>query len=149
MGWEFYGVIGEKQNRFSILNSAGALEFVNQLYPRDLNNFAPRASVAWDVRGNGKSVLRAGWGVYFDAFSQDFFVGQLPFNTFNPGPAYNGIGPAPILFSFSTIPQIKPGVPIFTDFLDSDVFAVDRHVRTPYVQNFNLNLQQELFKNVV
>ena len=25
-------------------------------------------------------------------------MGQLPFNTFNPGPAYNGIGPAPIGF---------------------------------------------------
>ena len=44
---------------------------------------------------------------------------------------------------------IQPGVPVFTDFLDSDVFAVDRHIRTPYVQNYNLNIQQELFKNVV
>ena len=148
--WEYYGVIGEKQNRFSILNSAGALEFVNQLYPRDLNNFAPRASVAWDVRGNGKSVLRAGWGVYYDAFSQDFFVGQLPFNTFNPGPAYNGIGADAITFSFSPAATIQPGVRVFdpATFSATDVFTVDQSIRTPYIQVYNVNAQQQLAKNV-
>jgi hypothetical protein len=35
------------------------------------------------------------------------------------------------------------------DFTDSDVFAVDRNLPTPYVQNYNFNIQQELFKNVV
>ena len=105
--------------------------------------------MAWDLKGKGKTVLRAGWGLFYDAFSQDFFAGQLPFNTFNPGPAFNPVGPAPILFSFSTVSTIQNGVPIFSDFLDSDVFAVDPKLRTPYVQNFNLNLQRELFKNGV
>ena len=95
---------------------------------------------------DGKTVVRAGWGLFYDAFSQDFFAGQLPFNTFNPGPAFNPVGPAPVLFSFSTEPVIEDGVPIFTDFLDSDVFAVDPNLRTPYIQNYNLNIQHELFK---
>ena len=73
----------------------------DQLYPKDWNNFGPRMSLAWDVFGSGKTVVRAGWGLFYDAFSQDFFIGQLPFNTFNPGPAYNGVGPNPTLFSFS------------------------------------------------
>ena len=93
--------------------------------------------------------MRAGWGLFYDAFSQDFFAGQLPFNTFNPGPAFNPVGPSPVLFSFSTVPVIENGVPIFTDFLDSDVFAVDRNLRTPYIQNYNLNIQRELFPNGV
>ena len=152
--YDYFGVIDEKNGLLSNFDPARGLVLVgkgglDRLYDRDLNNFSPRLGLAWDVTGRGKTVVRAGWGMFYDAFSQDFFVGQLPFNTFNPGPAYNPVGPAPVLFSFSTIPQIKPGVPIFTDFLDSDVFAVDRHLRTPYVQNFNLNFQQELFKNVV
>src|SRR5882672_3373122 len=150
--WDYFGVIDEERKRFSNFDPARGLVLegtggLNKLYGSDWNNFSPRIGVAWDVGGKGKTVVRAGWGLFYDAFSQDFFVGQLPFNTFNPGPAYNPIGPSAILFSFSTVPQIQSGVPIFTDYLDSDVFAVDRNLRTPYVQNYNLNIQHELFKN--
>lgn len=152
--WDYYGVIGEERDRFSNFDPQRGLVLVgtnglDRLYDRDWNNLGPRLSLAWDLTGRSRTVVRAGWGVFYDAFSQDFFVGQLPFNTFNPGPAYNPVGPAPILFSFSTVEVIQPGVPIFTDFLDSDVFAVDRKFRTPYVQNFNLNFQQEFFRNAV
>jgi hypothetical protein len=152
--YDYFGVIDEKQGLLSNFDPQQGLVLVgtnglDTLYSRDLNNFSPRVGIAWDVTGKGKTVIRAGWGLFYDAFSQDFFVGQLPFNTFNPGPAYNPVGPSPVLFSFSTVAQIQPGVPIFTDFLDSDVFAVDRNLRTPYVQNFNLNIQQELTRDVV
>ena len=149
--WDYYGVIDEERKRFSNLDLAQGLVLTgpSKLYNSDWNNFSPRIGVAWDISGNAKTVIRAGWGLFYDAFSQDFFVGQLPFNTFNPGPAYNPIGPSAILFSFSTVPQIQSGVPIYTDFLDSDVFAVDRNLRTPYVQNYNLNIQRELFRNAV
>ncbi len=143
--WDYYGVIGEERDRFSIFDRNAGLVQVDQLYPKDFNNFSPRVSVAWDVTGEGKTVVRAGYGVFFDAFSQDFFVGQLPFNTFNPGPAYNGIGSDPVLFTFSTVDQVQPGVPVFTGFNDADAFTVDQNLATPYIQNYNVNLQHELF----
>jgi len=148
--WEYFGVIGEKQNRFSLLSPAGVLNQVNQLYPKDFNNFAPRASVAWDVHGNARTVVRAGWGLYYDSFSQDFFVGQLPFNTFNPGPAYNGIGADAVTFSFSPPAVIAPGVRVFdaSTFSATDVFTVDQKIRTPYIHVYNVNFQQELARNV-
>ncbi len=152
--YDYFGVIAEERNRFSNFDPVRGLVQVgagglDKLYNSDRNNFSPRVGFAWDLGGKGKTVVRAGWGLFYDAFSQDFFVGQLPFNTFNPGPAYNPIGPSPVLFSFSTTPVIEDGVLIFTDFLDSDVFAVDRNLRTPYIQNYNLNLQHELFRNGV
>lgn len=152
--YDYNGVIAEERDRLSNFDPQLGLVLVgtnglDRLYARDLNNFSPRIGFAWDLDGKGKTVVRGGWGFFYDAFSQDFFVGQLPFNTFNPGPAYNPVGPAPVLFSFSTVDVIQPGVPVFTDFLDSDVFAVDRNLRTPYVQNFNLNVQRELVKNAV
>ncbi|HEV2990922.1 MAG TPA: carboxypeptidase regulatory-like domain-containing protein [Candidatus Angelobacter sp.] len=148
--WEYFGVVGEDQNRLSILDSGGTLRQVKQLYPHDLNNFAPRLSLAWNVMGDGKTVVRAGWGVYYDALSQDYFVGQLPFNTFNAGPAYNGVGPDPVTFSFSPTAKIQPGVRVFapSTFAASDVFTVDQKLRTPYVQSFNLNLERELSRSV-
>jgi outer membrane receptor protein involved in Fe transport len=143
--WDYYGVIGEDKNRFSLFDPVNGLRQVSQLYPRDLNNFSPRVSFAWDVFGSSKTILRAGWGLFYDAFSQDFFEGQLPFNTFNPGPAYNAINPDPILFNFSP-GTIAAGTPIFdpATFAGTDVFTVDQKIRTPYIQNFNVNIEQQL-----
>ncbi|HEX6878900.1 MAG TPA: hypothetical protein VF135_00925, partial [Terriglobales bacterium] len=138
--WDYYGVIGAKNNAFSILDkSTGLLVHPSQLYPKDLNNFSPRISAAYDLTGKGKTVVRAGWGVFYDAFSQDFFLGQLPWNTFNPGPAYNDIQ-----FTFSPVGQLQSGQPAFQDYAASDVFTVDQKIRTPYIQNYNLNVEHQL-----
>jgi hypothetical protein len=62
-----------------------------RLYQPDYNNVAPRVSIAWDVLGNQRTVLRAGYGIFYDAFSQDGFIGQVPYNSiFDPGNAYAG-----------------------------------------------------------
>lgn len=148
--WDYYGVIGEKNNLFSLLDSSGNLAYVGQnggpstLYPKDWNNFGPRLSFAYDPFGHGKTVVRAGWGLFYDAFSQDFFAGQLPYNTFNPGPAYNNIA-----FNYSPN-AIQAGVPVFSasGYSAIDVFTVAPNLRTPYIQNYNLNIEHEIANGV-
>ena len=39
---------------------------VQQGFPRDKNNWAPRVGVAWDLKGDGSTVLRAAAGIFYD-----------------------------------------------------------------------------------
>jgi len=152
--WDYFGVAGEKNNLFYQLTPAngGTLEQVggpggpSELYHPDWKNFAPRFGVAWDVTGKGQTVVRAGYGIFFDAFSQDMFLGHLPYNcTFCPGPAFTGVGGAPITFYNATSGPIAAGSPVYVNATPlSSFFGIDPNIRTPYVQNYNLNLQQAL-----
>jgi Carboxypeptidase regulatory-like domain/TonB dependent receptor/TonB-dependent Receptor Plug Domain len=152
--WDYFGVTGEKNNLFYTISAAGGGDNVptGQLYDKDLNNFAPRLAFAYDVTGKGKTVVRGGWGLFYDAFSQDMFLGHLPWNcVFCPGPAYPGLGNQAL--ATGTVAAGTPlaaGVPVYSGYgPEGDFFAVDPGMRTPYVQNFNLNVQHQVTGRIV
>lgn len=173
--WDYYAPVKEKNNLFSdfIPTSAttGSLVRVgpgglSNVYQPDYRNFSPRVAAAWDVLGTGKTVVRAGYGLFFDAFSQDMLLGHLPYPTFYaPGPAYNNIGPGSVMMAnsnpnaFTTNPdQTNGGEPVYTPntpiygtpgcTVECDTFSFDQHIKTPYIENYNLNIQQQFGRNV-
>ncbi|PYV55323.1 MAG: hypothetical protein DMG91_12415 [Acidobacteria bacterium] len=106
----------------------------------DKNNFGPRIGLAWSPLASGRIAFRAGYGIFYSPpsfiylglqyFAPPFFVdtdtsGQ-PFN--------NPFGIAPPESSF---PLIPPGSLVTGT-------ALDRNARTPYVQQFNTNIQYEI-----
>jgi Carboxypeptidase regulatory-like domain/TonB-dependent Receptor Plug Domain len=165
--WDYFGVVREKNNLLSNITSdlADTTTFtltqvgkpgLSQLYNPDKKDFAPRASLAWDVTGKGKTVIRTGWGMFYDAFSQDMALGHLPYSPFfDPGPAYNNVGPAPINSSGANGGAIGFQEPVFAPAstggcgFECDAFAFDRNIKTPYMENYNLNIQQQLSSKTV
>jgi Carboxypeptidase regulatory-like domain/TonB dependent receptor len=152
--YDYFGLVQEKHGLFNNVSATTGLVFPvgqGRLYQPDYNNWAPRVSVAWDVTGRGKTILRAGYGVFYDAVSQDMFLGHLPFSSsFDPGPAYAGSGADPISFGGPTGLPFAAGVPVFGGYAPmGDAFGFDPNIRTPYIQNFNVNLQQELTRHSV
>jgi hypothetical protein len=88
--------------------------------------------------------------MFYDSFSQDYFVGQIPFNCFScPGVGLNPTGTDPVLLSLSPVLTLQPGQSVFPTAGDSfDINTIDK-LNTPYIYNFNLNLQQKLGSKTV
>ena len=85
-------------------------------------------------------------------------LGHLPYPTFYaPGPAYNSIGPNPILQATLNPAALDAnnayisGQPLYgtPGCGECDIFAFDRNIKTPYIENYNLNIQQQFSNNVV
>ena len=79
-------------------------------YPVDKNNIAARLGLTYDLAGDGQSVVRGGYGRFYDkthfelisailtagAFSDSFHV-LFPANNFDPGPAAGNLPTDPML----------------------------------------------------
>jgi hypothetical protein len=79
-------------------------------YPVDYGNLAPRVGFAYDLGGTGETVLRGGYGLFYnstrigqisgiisDGPISDSFVVNFPVNGVDPGPSNGGLPTHPLL----------------------------------------------------
>ena len=80
--WEYSAPISEANNLIAnfVPGTPTGLEQVGQglstAYNRDKTNFAPRFGVAWDISGNGTTVIRAGGGLFYEMLQVGIFTGD-------------------------------------------------------------------------
>ena len=125
---------------------------LDSLYPKDWNNFAPRSGFAYTPRRNGRTVIRGAWGVFYDVPAVNAFVANSQPNGGAAGVGANSGGPNPVYTITAKNIVFQPGVPVFGNagpVPPFGAFGISQDFRTPYIQNFNLNLERQLSSTTI
>jgi hypothetical protein len=121
---------------------------VGGLWRPDRNNFAPRVGLAWDATGDGKTSLRAGYGI---GYERNF--GNVTYNVlFNP-PRYavvelrSGVD-IPESDNLITTDNRGPIAGTGSKVLPrASLRHVDENIRTAYAHFWSASLQREVLAN--
>jgi hypothetical protein len=134
---------------------------ISSVYPQDWKNFSPRLGFAYQPAENGNLVLRGGVGIYFDQPVIAAFLNNGTSNSSPIGLQANPAGPDPLFTLGRSSYTIQSGQQIIPSFANAScvvtptnvspcgIFTVSQNFRTPYVINYNLNVQKSLGSRVV
>jgi hypothetical protein len=125
------------------------LRFETQNAIHDHGDFAPRVALAWGIGGGGKSaaktVLRAGFGLFYDRFGEGDVLQATRLNgetqlqyIVQPPTGYPTI-PSPSELQSCTVPgALKPCSPT--------LYQIDSRLRSPYIVQAAVTLERQLTK---
>jgi outer membrane receptor protein involved in Fe transport len=117
------------------------------LFATDRNNFAPRIGFAWDPFGKSRTAVRGAYGIFYDTINSDVIQ-----NTSQP---YRYTFTIPTPFSLADPLRGQPPIPLTINLTSpqfvglQEIFYPDPRLRSPYIQQFNLNVQREVVPNLV
>jgi outer membrane receptor protein involved in Fe transport len=125
---------------------------ISSLYPKYWKSFSPRLGASYAADQN--TVVRAGFGFFFDTPNLNPFLDNRPGNAAPNGVQGNPGGPDPVYTLDVGEVTIVPNQPIFpggTCAPESPcgVFSVNRNFRPAYNMNYSLNLEHTIASNVI
>lgn len=124
---------------YDVSNLGGAR--LQYTFPQDSNNFAPRIAAAYDLTGDGKTLLHAAYGIFFD----NQITGVVGITDVIDG-TQNGVRTLVLRFPSSIAPWKAPGhrIPEPTTPYPSLVISIDPGLETPYSHQGSLGFDRAL-----
>lgn len=121
----------------------GSVE-LSRLHRLDKNNFAPRFGAAYLLTKDGKTVVRGGVGIFYDnGVLQDRFSTARTNAPFAITAIDNNPAPFPASGVATTFTRLLGGGQA------TGAASIDLNFRTPYAAQYNLNVQREIFSNIL
>ena len=132
-----------------------------RLTKSDLNNFAPRLGVAWDVKGDARTVIRGGYGIFYQQIN-----GETTHAAEAPWRGTTQLRQGRIEDPFGSLGQVEPPPESPGSFGCSPISAypglrctqypvpirivyTDQDLRTTYTHHASVSLQRQLTPNLV
>ena len=119
----------------------------DNLYPAQKDAISPRVGITYVPWDNRKTVFRGGYGLFYDMFAVAFFTANTGFaNGGALGVGNNPGGDQPVFSITQRRLTVGNGVPIFGTASQPPygAFAVSQDLKLPYVENFNVNVEQQI-----
>jgi hypothetical protein len=117
----------------------------NGAWDTDKNNFAPRLGFAWDVTGDGNTVIRAGGGIFYDVLLHNY-----PFQMFLGPPSSSVENNNAQAFNDVPFDNPFPNPPAtITVGSNTRIRTVVRDSANTYMQRWSLSIQRALHNNVL
>ena len=119
----------------------------DQLYPAQKDAISPRVGITYVPSDSRRTVIRGGYGLFYDMFALAFFTANTGFaNGGALGVGNNPGGPTPVFSITQRRFTYAPNVPVFGSSAQPPygAFAVSQDLKLPYVINFNVNVEQQL-----
>jgi hypothetical protein len=141
------GVLGASDGPLTNFLPAQGMVSTNSLYPAERDALSPRVGVTWVPTDSRKTVIRAGYGLFYDMFAVAFFTANTGFaNGGALGVGNNPGGDQPVFSITQRRLTVVNNVPIFgtTSQPPYGAFAVSQDLKLPYVTNFNVNVERQL-----
>jgi hypothetical protein len=116
-------------------------------FPSDFKDFGPRLGFAWDLTHNGKTIVRAGYGIFYGRIINSSIANAIT-NTGVLSAAQLGFFFLPSTPGAPTYPNVLATAPPPASFTPQ-VVQFAPHTSNPMVHEFDIDFQREIATNTV